>query len=235
MRETGSHGGAACREVRPLLGVYVVGAIDPADRSIVDTHLGDCQACRDELAGLAGLPAMLGRVPATDVERMDQPVAALPGAVEPSAELLDSLLARVASRRARRRWRSIAAVAAAAAIAAGGATAAVQLTRPSSPNYSRDVYTASAASASTHAAAVVDYAPTAWGTAMRVQVRGIAPGTACQFWVLTKSGRDWAGGWKVSPYYPKGWYPASSKVGSGSVRGFEITAGSRVLLEIPAN
>ena len=44
--------GPACREIRPLLGVYVVGAIDPAERSTVDAHLAECQACRDELAGL---------------------------------------------------------------------------------------------------------------------------------------------------------------------------------------
>ena len=63
--------GPACREIRQLLGVYVVGAIDPAERAIVDEHLGECQLCRDELAGLAGLPAMLSRVPAADVEWLD--------------------------------------------------------------------------------------------------------------------------------------------------------------------
>ena len=62
--------GPACRDVRQLLGIYVVGAIDPAERALVDEHLGECQACRDELAGLAGLPAMLSRVPAADVERL---------------------------------------------------------------------------------------------------------------------------------------------------------------------
>jgi len=60
--------GPACREMRQLLGVYVVGAIDPAERAMVDEHLGQCAACRDEIAGLAGLPAMLSRVPAADVE-----------------------------------------------------------------------------------------------------------------------------------------------------------------------
>ena len=62
--------GPECREMRQLLGVYVVGAIDPAERTMVDEHLGHCADCRDELAGLAGLPAMLSRVPAADVERL---------------------------------------------------------------------------------------------------------------------------------------------------------------------
>ncbi len=36
--------GPACREMRQLLGVYVVGAIDPAERALVDDHLGECAA-----------------------------------------------------------------------------------------------------------------------------------------------------------------------------------------------
>jgi len=51
-----------CLEARISLGVYVLGAIDPAERAQVDAHLMTCRDCRDELAGLAGLPALLSRV-----------------------------------------------------------------------------------------------------------------------------------------------------------------------------
>lgn len=51
-----------CSEARLSLGVYVLGAIDPAERALVDSHLATCRDCRDELAGLAGLPALLARV-----------------------------------------------------------------------------------------------------------------------------------------------------------------------------
>ncbi|MGH3164301.1 MAG: anti-sigma factor family protein, partial [Trebonia sp.] len=51
-----------CGEARISLGVYVLGAIDPAERALVDAHLATCRDCRDELAGLAGLPALLARV-----------------------------------------------------------------------------------------------------------------------------------------------------------------------------
>jgi len=51
-----------CSEARLSLGVYVLGAIDPAERALVDSHLAGCRECRDELAGLAGLPALLARV-----------------------------------------------------------------------------------------------------------------------------------------------------------------------------
>src|SRR5271169_6445016 len=96
--------GPACREMRQLLGVYVVGAIDPAERAKVDDHLRHCAECRDELAGLAGLPAMLSRVPAADVEQLSLAPSGLPEMAEPSADMLNSLLRRVTARRRSRMW-----------------------------------------------------------------------------------------------------------------------------------
>ncbi|GAA4328075.1 hypothetical protein GCM10023178_40840 [Actinomadura luteofluorescens] len=51
-----------CTEARTALGSYVLGALDPGERSRLEAHLEGCPACRDELAGMAGLPALLGRV-----------------------------------------------------------------------------------------------------------------------------------------------------------------------------
>jgi hypothetical protein len=53
-----------CQEARVALGVYVLGAIDPAERALVDAHLSTCEACRAELAEFAGLPGLLALVPA---------------------------------------------------------------------------------------------------------------------------------------------------------------------------
>ena len=52
-----------CAGIRPLLGVYLTGAITPADRAVAVRHLAACADCRAELAGLAGLPALLRRPP----------------------------------------------------------------------------------------------------------------------------------------------------------------------------
>ena len=52
-----------CAGIRPLLGVYLTGAIAPADRAVVVGHLAACADCRTELAGLAGLPGLLRRPP----------------------------------------------------------------------------------------------------------------------------------------------------------------------------
>ena len=85
-----------CGDIRRALGVYVVGAIDHAERAAVDARLSHCAECREDLAGLAGLPALLGRVPKEDAERLalgDDELEEAP------AELLDSLLLQVAARR----------------------------------------------------------------------------------------------------------------------------------------
>ena len=95
----------ACREMRQLLGVYVVGAIDPAERAAVEEHLAECASCRDELAGLASLPAMLSRVPPADVEQLSLAPSGLPDMAEPPAELLNSLLRKVSAKRRTRMWR----------------------------------------------------------------------------------------------------------------------------------
>src|SRR3984885_11154418 len=52
-----------CAHVRYLLGVYLLGAIGPGERAQIEEHLAACPWCRGELAGLAGLPGLLRRVP----------------------------------------------------------------------------------------------------------------------------------------------------------------------------
>jgi hypothetical protein len=229
-----SNSTAGCREFRYLLGVYVVGAIDPADRALVDDHLPGCQACRDELAGLAGLPAMLSRVPGPDVERLGLEPGALSEDPPPPGDLLNSLLRKVSLRRRSRFWRGAITVAAAAAVAAAGATAAVDLAMPHPPAHTA---VASGANSHTGVAAVVDYAATPWGgTAMRVQVTGIPAGTRCQFWMSGTNGRTYAGTWTIQPGYGRqGWYSVASRAASGSVRSFQITSSGKVLLTIPAS
>jgi predicted lipoprotein with Yx(FWY)xxD motif len=50
-----------CAGIRSQLGVYIIGAIAPEDRTAVVRHMAVCEPCREELAGLAGLPALLRR------------------------------------------------------------------------------------------------------------------------------------------------------------------------------
>src|SRR5258707_12162685 len=63
-------GNAGCAAIRPALGVYVLGAAEPAERALVRLHLARCGDCREELAGLAGLPGLLRRVPVAEAEKL---------------------------------------------------------------------------------------------------------------------------------------------------------------------
>jgi predicted anti-sigma-YlaC factor YlaD len=223
----------SCRTIRELLGVYVVGAIEPGERAAVDAHLNQCFDCREELAALAPLPALLHRVPLAEAERIGAAGSAAPDPAEPPAEILDGLLKQVAARRRTRRFRAMFTAAAAVLIAVGGAAAVSQSLTPHPTRARVDVATASIG----RLGATVHYGQSKWNsTTMSVQVTGFRPWTSCKFWVITKDGqRRLAGGWIVGPGADKLWYPIYSVVPESSVRGFEITWGSQGALQIPAS
>ena len=123
-----------CTDTRQALGVYVLGAIDPAERSQVDRHITGCRECRDELAGLAGLPALLSRVSADEVGRISgEDAEPVPAGAAPPEDFVESVLSLTAARRRRnRRWQAVAA-AAAVVIAAAGAVAGFRLSSSPAP------------------------------------------------------------------------------------------------------
>ncbi len=231
-------GTAGCREVRHALGVYVLGAIGPADRALVDEHLAGCPECREELAGLAGLPALLRRVPTDEAERLAADDAADEAALAAAAAgLLPAALARTAQVRRMRRWRELAAAAVVAVLALGAGAAAAELLhsgpaapRPPAAGPVLHWQTVAHTDAATQAGLRVRYARQPWGTTMQVQVWGIRPGTVCQFLVVDAHGHRWPlGGWRVSYAGGLGWYPVSTSVTDRQLRTFEVTAAGRVV------
>jgi predicted lipoprotein with Yx(FWY)xxD motif len=79
-----------CAGIRPLLGVYLTGAIAPADRAVAVRHLAACADCRSELAGLAGLPALLRRPPVYAAAQALERDAPPPENTAPESTGLDS-------------------------------------------------------------------------------------------------------------------------------------------------
>jgi anti-sigma factor RsiW len=58
------------------LGAYVLGGLEPAERLAFEHHLTTCRDCRAELAELAGLPPLLGRLsPVAAIAVSDQAAA----------------------------------------------------------------------------------------------------------------------------------------------------------------
>jgi hypothetical protein len=223
-----------CTEARPSLGVYVLGAIDPAERGLVDAHLAACQECRDELAGLAGLPALLARLDPDEVSRIsaEDPVRMTSG--EPPAELIGTVLDLAKAKRRRDRWRYVSAAAAVVVLAAGafaGVKSATSRTHdvpvPSGSEHSWEI-----AQGSSQAASVtVAYSDELWGNAFEVLVQRIPTGTTCQMWVVHPDGtRTQVAAWTTASDEGRVWYAGSMASTAGAISQFQITANHQVLV-----
>lgn len=235
-----------CLQTRLSLGVYVLGAIDPAERALVDSHLASCRECRDELAGLAGLPALLARVSAEEAAALASSDGPPPGAEEtrePPRELLATVLDLTAARRRRRRWTQASLGVAAALIVAAGVFGGLRLgAAQSPPSASGQDYPGPAsgpwqeATTSAHGmSATVAYRPMGWGTQLAVRVSGIPIGTSCQLWVIGPNGsRIRAGSWVTDNHEGAVWYPGSAGLPSSGVHGFTITVGKVRSLSLAA-
>jgi len=121
-------GTGTCRKIRLELGVYVLGAIEAADRSAVEAHVACCAYCRDELARLAGLPELLNRVSPDDAESL---VWCRDDSRGSNHEVLAGvglrrLLGRAARLRPQHMWPRMAATAGAGLIVGAGAAAATE-------------------------------------------------------------------------------------------------------------
>jgi predicted anti-sigma-YlaC factor YlaD len=228
-----------CGEVRQALAVYVLGAIGPADRDVVDRHLADCAGCRGELAGFAALPALLRRVSPQEMSALvDDDTRGSRRGDQPSGPVLRLLLGRAGRRRRRYLRTRVTAAAAVGLLAGAGVIAGWHAAHPavprplaaSPPGWS---VTPRAADPQSRVSAIVRYAATVWGLQMSVQVTGIPAGTTCQVEVISATGQVTpAGGWTIARG-PANWYPASSPVPPSGVRGFAVSSGSRILVTVP--
>ncbi|GAA0366821.1 zf-HC2 domain-containing protein [Actinoallomurus spadix] len=238
---------ARCADLRALLGVYVLGAIDPAERSQVDEHLARCRRCRDELAGLAGLPALLGRVTEEQITQVGAP----------PPELLEPVLARAAAEhrarsRGNRRWLV---VAAAVALVTGGAgvaggfslgadrtvagPAATPSPGPTTPGLTTPgpavgaATTVQATDAATGISARITMRAEEWGTAFTVRLTGAPSETLCHLVAVARDGRrDIAGGWAVK-YERSAEFAGSSMIPKDRITAVEVrTVDGRRLLSV---
>jgi anti-sigma factor RsiW len=226
-----------CAEARVSLGVYVLGAIEPAERALVESHLATCRDCRDELAGLAGLPALLSRVSTEEAIALGAADGPLPDgfgtAPEPPPELLATVLDLTAARRRRRRWLEAGIGAAAALIIAAGVFGGLRLgASPVSPPSAAVGQYAGAANGAWEAAtgksgamtATVAYRSMGWGIELEAKVTGIPVGTQCQLWVIDSAGNRVLGGsWQTDSAEGAVYYPGSAALAGQDVASFQVT------------
>jgi hypothetical protein len=227
-----------CSEARLSLGVYVLGAIDPAERAMVDSHLADCRECRDELASLEGLPALLARVSAEEAAALatGDPQPTREEAAEAPGQLVAKVLDLRAARRRRRRWTELVIGVAAAIVIAAGVFGGLRLTAApaaappaaSGQTYNHGPYGPwqTASGNSDDMTAVVDYRTMTWGTQLEAKVTGIPAGTTCQIWAIGPGKtRVLAGSWIVRGDEDDIWYPSSAAIAAANVDKFVISVG----------
>lgn len=220
-----------CAQVRLELGAYLLGAIEPAQRALVNRHLRTCSACRAELSDLAGLPSLLRRVPADTAGRLlgDDRLDVIP------APPLTTLLRRIAVIRRRRRILTIATAVIVGAAASSGVLALHATARPPATAAAAWAVTVQGTNPVTGVWAAVRYTGQPWGTELQVSITGIAPGTRCQLLVTGTGGQKVAaGGWDLAASQQSAWYRASVPLQAASLRSFEIITGHKILVIIRA-
>jgi anti-sigma factor RsiW len=220
-----------CEETRISLGVYLVGALDPAERAAVDEHLRDCRRCRAELADLAMLPSMLDQLSPDDL-----------GEVLPVPVTSEALFARVAAQAraeadaepqesdgavdrelARHRLRRTLLAAAAAVTLVGGATATT-LTVLGSTSHVH-----SAAQGPVHMQVTV--ASQATGSSLRVAVSGLPRDEHCWLYAVADDGTEEMVGQWVATYAGKAQVTGSTSIPSSHLARLvlEGTGGKRLV------
>lgn len=108
---------------------YVLGSLSASDRREFELHLAGCPQCREAVAELSGVPALLSQLDREEVAAIDRSAGtagSLPEAPAMSPELLPTLLAKVAWRRRRTRIVTWVASSAAAVVLAVGVFVGVQ-------------------------------------------------------------------------------------------------------------
>jgi hypothetical protein len=226
-----------CRQVRAALGVYLLGAIGPAERIALDRHLAGCTDCREELAGLASLVGRLGTVSSADAIMLTADLPDDPDRPGAAGGGTRTLLRRAARLRRRRRWRRAAIVAAIVALAAGAVAAGLPaLSPPAQPaapvSWPETVRGSNPVSG---AGAIVRYRARPWGVQIVVQVSQIPAGTHCELRVVTAAGQQaTAASWTVTAYRNVAWYPASAPFAEDGVRDFQVMSAGRTLVSVRA-
>jgi hypothetical protein len=210
------------------LGVYLLGALEPAERSAFESHLSFCDICRTELVRLSPLPGLLNQITpedfaddlpstavagapvATKAQPVTEPVPLprLPGPVEP---LGTPVREPAEPPRSRRYWRVAAAAAAVVVLAVAGVFGWGALRQP--PPGAGVTWSVQAGDTSVRARLVEHE----WGTEIQSEIHGLPPGRECYLKVYGHYGKFEIAGWWGTDHDPDAEIPASTSIQLGKI------------------
>ncbi|GBG36928.1 anti-sigma-L factor RslA [Mycobacterium montefiorense] len=155
---------------------YVLGSLSSVDRREFEGHMAQCPACRNAVAELSGVPALLSQLDREEFAAIAESGDLPPATPEMSPELLPSLLAKVAWRRRRARAITWVASSAAAAVLAVGVFVGIQGHSPSVPPAQSVAASSEMAQVGTNLlTSTVQLSSQHWGTAINLKCVCLAP------------------------------------------------------------
>jgi anti-sigma factor RsiW len=154
---------------------YVLGSLSASDRREFEAHMADCPQCREAVADLSGVPALLSQLDGAEVAAMDAPGRSSSAPPEISPELLPLLLATVRWRRRRTRVVTWVASSAAAAVLGIGVLVGVQGYTSAPPQQATASSQPMAQVGTTLLASTVQLSSQHWGTFINLKCVCLAP------------------------------------------------------------
>jgi hypothetical protein len=227
------------------LGVYLLGALEPEERSTFESHLYGCDICRAELVRLAPLPGLLNQISMTDFEESTEPPAPALDPVPPlepaeplPAEVPEEPVPPVRRLPLHRRpaWRIAVAAAAAVLVVIGGFLGYSALQGSGSDEHT---VTWSAVDPNSGVHADVQLTERSWGTDIKVWMSDVSGSKECRLVVMARDGyRDKPGkyveiaGWWTSSHSKDDDIPGSTSIDLASINRLEIMDGDNMLVGI---
>ncbi len=155
---------------------YVLGSLSPADRREFEAHLSGCPSCKQAVADLSGMPALLSKLDNETVASIDDQTAEAPAT---APNILPSLLSAVRQRRRRLRLMTWSSAAAAAVLLAIGVFVSIPGLVVHSPTSAPPQASASALQmaqvGTTALASTVSLSGQHWGTVIDLRCVCLAP------------------------------------------------------------
>ena len=153
---------------------YVLGSLSASDRREFEAHMANCPACREAVADLSGVPALLSQLSREEVAAINESDRTPSATLEMSPELLPSLLATVRFRRRRTRVTTWVASSAAAVVLGIGVLVGVQ-GYTSTPAQQVTASSPMAQVGTTLLTSTVQLSSQHWGTSINLKCVCLAP------------------------------------------------------------
>lgn len=208
------------------LGAYLLGSLDPAERSSFERHARGCADCRREMVRLAPLPGLLGQVQLSDLELpFDDPAPdpdlwPLPPGPEPEPEPAHG-------RARRRRWPVLVGAGVLAVLVAFGVAVVPRLVGGDGP-----AVTWHATDAASGVVASADLVGKSWGTELWMSIENMPKGLRCKLIVHDRSGRTEIGGWWGSDHAPDERIPGATSFPVDQIERLDLVVDMEVLVSV---